>query len=188
MRGTGSRQAYKRVVLGIIPACAGNSLQLPGLPEDRWDHPRVCGEQGQSRDEVHSFLGSSPRVRGTAHNVWDFNAMTRIIPACAGNSRLRVAEMRGDRDHPRVCGEQKASMTDLVISPGSSPRVRGTGKTVSLGASALGIIPACAGNRYSDNGCDAPPWDHPRVCGEQIKVYLPCPLDKGSSPRVRGTE
>ena len=86
-----------------------------------------------------------------------------------------------------MCGEHVPAVPSRGRQQGSSPRVRGT-----LGASAeavtlKGIIPACAGNINVVDIVAANERDHPRVCGEHITVYLPCPLDKGSSPRVRGT-
>ena len=50
---------------GIIPACAGNSGNRQDKNEKFWDHPRVCGEQSSSMSYIITFLGSSPRVRGT---------------------------------------------------------------------------------------------------------------------------
>ena len=108
---------------------------------------------------------------------------TGIIPACAGNSQRLLFFHNADRDHPRVCGEQKFENYDEFIKKGSSPRVRGTVIAGGVIIAAGGIIPACAGNSCLVNVYVCPRWDHPRVCGEQ-----PIALnDKGSSPRVRGT-
>ena len=71
---------------GIIPACAGNSLQVSqGVSYSR-DHPRVCGEQEKVSDLMHQLPGSSPRVRGTVLSRTWLTKITGIIPACAGNS------------------------------------------------------------------------------------------------------
>ena len=51
----------------------------------------------------------------------------------------------------------------------------------------LGIIPACAGNRPRKYMCVDPKWDHPRVCGEQVRYKSDDIQEEGSSPRVRGT-
>ena len=70
--------------------------------------------------------------------------------------------------HPRVCGEQSPYPYPLILFSGSSPRVRGTGRS---GRRSWRSRPV-----------------HPRVCGEQrlsIRWILSGP---GSSPRVRGTE
>ena len=51
-----------------------------------------------------------------------------------------------------------------------------------------GITPACAGNRYPATGTACASEDHPRVCGEQSRKFKNVDKEKGSPPRVRGTE
>mgnify|MGYP006976765599 CR=1 FL=1 len=74
--------------------------------------------------------------------------ITRIIPACAGNSASISRLMADSTDHPRVCGELRLEPVAHDFSPGSSPRVRGTQR-----------CPAPARLRSAD---------HPRVCGELL--------------------
>ena len=76
--------SYKR---GIIPACAGNRVDVAGVLMPIKDHPRVCGEQQQVRHLQIRFLGSSPRVRGTEIDFLKGIIGPGIIPACAGNRR-----------------------------------------------------------------------------------------------------
>ena len=53
------------------------------------------------------MIGSSPRVRGkpvkAARNAWN----GRLIPACAGKTRVWVAVLVDVKAHPRVCGENR---------------------------------------------------------------------------------
>ena len=70
---------------------------------------------------------------------------------------------------------------------GSSPRVRGTAFCLLRCKYDVGIIPACAGNRYPLPLQREGVWDHPRVCGEQVPPMPPTLPLAGSSPRVRGT-
>ena len=51
----------------------------------------------------------------------------------------------------------------------------------------MGIIPAHAGNTSLTLSGDSPNGDHPRACGEHSHQAWPTPIDKGSSPRMRGT-
>ena len=100
----------KRIIFnrqrGIIPACAGSS-SLHVLP---WagarDHPRVCGEQSLNCVEIVNVKGSSPRVRGAGKQSKSGLTYSGIIPACAGSRAVPRRPARGQRDHPRVCGEQ----------------------------------------------------------------------------------
>ena len=50
-----------------------------------------------------------------------------------------------------------------------------------------GIIPAYAGNTRDARGRIRPDGDHPRVCGEHLGLAIPPELERGSSPRMRGT-
>ena len=154
-----------------------------------------------------SVSGSSPRVRGTRSLVAIWVEGGGIIPACAGNTRRRTCRRTRRRDHPRVCGEHLTRTFQLMLTVGSSPRVRGTpskavsslsttgssprvrGTLLSIGVDAIehGIIPACAGNTTRQCATATLRRDHPRVCGEHpMSAPISTPV-AGSSPRVRGT-
>ena len=112
--------------------------------------------------------------------------LTRITPACAGNTRRSTCAFCSARDHPRVCGEYRASLRLRNTRGGSPPRVRGIPGWSFAGASNARITPACAGNTYS-RGCFGRAYrDHPRVCGEYDGVFSWTYPASGSPPRVRG--
>ena len=48
------------------------------------DHPRVCGNYGNSNRKKVFFLGSPPRVRELLILPVDMPVFNRITPACAG--------------------------------------------------------------------------------------------------------
>ncbi len=153
--------------LGIIPACAGNTLcATVALCKPR-DHPRVCGE--------HADVMSA-RIYGRG-----------IIPACAGNTGGAGGGWQASRDHPRVCGEHLLHELDGLRAGGSSPRVRGTPRRATRLEFPSGIIPACAGNTQRVGSRPFHSRDHPRVCGEHTVSLLAVTVPSGSSPRVRGT-
>ena len=126
VRGTPHLQPDALTSVGIIPACAGNTLLLavPGLRGR--DHPRMCGEHKKSLRDVQPRRGSSPHVRGTPRFSFSRVLVLRIIPACAGNTLL--------------------SLSPLRRRSGSSPHVRGTPADAQKRRNTAGIIPACAGN------------------------------------------
>ena len=66
VRGTEEETGFWHYEWGITPACAGNRAALRCLLFVDRDHPRVCGEQEISQAILRLFLGSPPRVRGTA--------------------------------------------------------------------------------------------------------------------------
>ena len=85
-----------------------------------------------------------------------------------------------------MCGEQKMGILIELARTGSSPRVRGAAVGRSWCLSVAGIIPACAGSRVI---CPLPAdllQDHPRVCGEQLRLPTSACSAVGSSPHVRG--
>ena len=130
VRGTGLRPAQGRDPLRITPACAGNSKADPAKQRMSGDHPRVCGEQQLQTAGRGYRKGSPPRVRGTADLTGYTPPVTGITPACAGNRRITMCVWQPKRDHPRVCGEQPQHGHMDVITTGSPPRVRGTGRRV----------------------------------------------------------
>ena len=151
-------------------------------------HPRVCGE----RDG----------------DLTVDDALSRFIPACAGNANRRKWSVLADTVHPRVCGERPEPRSEFDALGGSSPRVRGTRVHATVGCCANRFIPACAGNAFVSPASKRFSSVHPRVCGERAnKVGTPSGVQRfipacagnartrsalhrecnGSSPRVRGT-
>ena len=110
----------------------------------------------------------------------------RIIPACAGNAARRSSDCVPARDHPRVCGECTPALFAGAGDSGSSPRVRGMLRGRLHRHQPDGIIPACAGNAAPANRGPRSREDHPRVCGECVRVRRLPSRVHGSSPRVRG--
>ena len=187
VRGTLRHLGCNPCRLGIIPACAGNTVVLVDYRGDFRDHPRVCGEHVAVVRVDFACLGSSPRVRGTRHAAGGSSEAAGIIPACAGNTNPISRVTERDRDHPRVCGEHRQHTAGRQPTPGSSPRVRGTLSERMTALPRCGIIPACAGNTKQKNTAIRASWDHPRVCGEHPFRAGVHAAVRGSSPRVRGT-
>ena len=73
----------------------------------------------------HSHLGSSPRVRGKQEEYPVCDEVPGLIPARAGKTGLVVRDPRAGQAHPRACGENAATRAPVLMSTGSSPRVRG---------------------------------------------------------------
>ena len=71
----------------ITPAGAGKTAHIcPMLRQER-DHPRRCGENIYSMEDIDSVLGSPPQVRGKPCYYYNRSAV--------------------DEDHPRRCGENR---------------------------------------------------------------------------------
>ena len=172
------------------------------------DHPRACGEHFDCTCSASGLCGSSPRLRGTPHEMQRGRGLVRIIPAPAGNTRKQTGRCCLDSDHPRACGEHNEPIAGFPTSGGiipapagntqagdricvdaigSSPRLRGTHFQVARHPARRRIIPAPAGNTALLRFLPSCRPDHPRACGEHMTPpSWPC-IPGGSSPRLRGT-
>ena len=187
MRGTRSGSDATIASSRIIPAHAGNSDPTERSASCSTDHPRACGELPRMRLTLSTLAGSSPRMRGTRIPRLQGLASRRIIPAHAGNSASSRRATGDQPDHPRACGELECDIWVEQAVTGSSPRMRGTRRTVRRQVGFDRIIPAHAGNsaRSAVSRDRAP--DHPRACGELLYNRLLRSNSDGSSPRMRGT-
>ena len=153
-------------LLGLIPACAGQTHRRTiGQPPKR-AHPRVCGADELPRPVSFACAGSSPRVRGRplsslspacaerAHpRVCGADRRSRLrirrrcglIPACAGQTEYPDHRRGRVRAHPRVCGVDSVPSSHIGGRVGSSPRVRGRLDSRVDVVAISGLIPACAG-------------------------------------------
>ena len=148
MRGTPVDGCGYRLVDGIIPAYAGNTVDAGSENVNLGDHPRICGEHLGFCDMVSKVPGSSPHMRGTPNQLASYRNATGIIPAYAGNTSCKKCESLRRWDHPRICGEHHFAYEKLIGRSGSSPHMRGTRCCCRYPSSLRGIIPAYAGNTW----------------------------------------
>ena len=146
------------------------------------------GEQKPISGICVSSLGSPPLARGTVAYLSGTLSWSRITPACAGNSSNGDSGGGCHGDHPRLRGEQASRSIDDITKAGSPPLARGTAATDADGNPRTGITPACAGNRYSHHEWARCRWDHPRLRGEQQRMWIETSTVKGSPPLARGTD
>ena len=151
---------------GIIPACAGSTCGRTASPCCRRDHPRMRGEHPTLWMTIHSGSGSSPHARGALHEGRARLRRGGIIPACAGSTTRLAPPAHAPRDHPRMRGEHRFSISLSENCQGSSPHARGAHQTKRPMRRSLGIIPACAGST--------------------VRTVAQGLLSVGSSPHARG--
>ena len=90
------------------------------------------------------------------------------------------------RDHPRMHGEHRGDLFDVVQAQGSSPYARGAQPDARAPSSARGIIPVCTGSTECALRGAHHRRDHPRMHGEHgARKPVSLPL-WGSSPYARG--
>ena len=170
----------------ITPACAGKTLFLSFQHFVNQDHPRVCGENVCLACALLFATGSPPRVRGKLFIMSIISTRRRITPACAGKTLRPSCLSSAMEDHPRVCGENQHVPLPKVVAAGSPPRVRGKRNAAVRQPEIRGITPACAGKTGSQKRKGLVIGDHPRVCGENLRILFAAAAIAGSPPRVRG--
>ena len=67
VRGARQRRLFADTTCGIIPACAGSTLESGLSCAWPWDHPRMCAEHYHYPRAPWFLPGSSPHVRGARH-------------------------------------------------------------------------------------------------------------------------
>ena len=108
VRGKGCGYHFLPPLSRITPACAGKRRPTTMKIQASQDHPRVCGEKGNSSIAGRQSTGSPPRVRGKGLLALHGRGCTGITPACAGKRHCIHASIMSCEDHPRVCGEKAA--------------------------------------------------------------------------------
>ena len=174
------------LVVGSIPACAGEPYAQSQIERLYRVYPRVCGGTSTVPCKYHPAGGLSPRVRGNP--AFDLIPPERVgsIPACAGEPYHSQDNGIRERVYPRVCGGTCERGRHAARHRGLSPRVRGNRGPIRHALRHGGSIPACAGEP-----CQAPAFPsagrvYPRVCGGTMGEWAAAREDAGLSPRVRG--
>ena len=91
-------------------------------------------------------------------------------------------------DHPRRCGENTKTKSQVSLSIGSPPQVRGKRHKVWDAYEFDGITPAGAGKTRQPTPPNLNITDHPRRCGENFYLQPLMPGIMGSPPQVRGKQ
>ena len=111
----------------------------------------------------------------------------RFIPASAGNTCAAPSAAAPPAVHPRERGEHKTIFFRIFAIIGSSPRARGTRRSMRSIRSWRRFIPASAGNTTPPRARVRRPPVHPRERGEHYGSKDTLNAGNGSSPRARGT-
>ena len=91
------------------------------------------------------MYGSPPQVRGKRLQDATVKIKDRITPAGAGKTILFRQQINITQDHPRRCGENRVSLTTVMVQEGSPPQVRGKPQVLQGIGEVIGITPAGAG-------------------------------------------
>ena len=154
MRGKLVLADFADEIRRITPAYAGKTKVPAKRQKGCGDHPRVCGENRNVLEFENRLPGSPPRMRGKLGGERLQTPVPRITPAYAGKTYMFFRACAINRDHPRVCGENRSLKSCAQTFPGSPPRMRG--KPVG-GVDVIQvdrITPAYAGKTTAPTKCD----------------------------------
>ncbi len=174
-----------RNIARITPACAGTTGPSFALRNAYQDHPRLCGNDCGKRLKQLRVTGSPPLVRERPCDFGTDSPRFGITPACAGTTPLFEKLYESMRDHPRLCGNDSGMASTLLLAVGSPPLVRERLCFFALWPDHSGITPACAGTTRPSVFCQVQPWDHPRLCGNDLAIDGGDCVGVGSPPLVR---
>ena len=73
-------------IFGITPARAGKTTARLPLSGSAQDHPRSCGKDTLSEQDIHAVPGSPPLVRERQKRGQIYGVKMRITPARAGKT------------------------------------------------------------------------------------------------------
>ena len=148
-RGTRLMARYGNILLGLIPARAGDT-PVPRRSYTMFRaHPRSRGEHSNCSVIKIAELGSSPLARGTPSPVPVEKMPTGLIPARAGNTERMNAQNESLRAHPRSRGEHLYHYCRRCRHWGSSPLARGTRRCLLHDQGGQGSSPLARGTRSS---------------------------------------
>ena len=149
-RGTLGALVVVGAGLRLIPARAGNTWSLRRERNSLAAHPRSRGEHCDVPRVHDGFSGSSPLARGTQSERGVGLIGWRLIPARAGNTRLKSPRVHLSTAHPRSRGEHASMLRASWRDSGSSPLARGTLTALERPAGVSGSSPLARGTRFVD--------------------------------------
>ena len=130
------------------------------------------GEDDSLKRWAIVLVGTPPRARGRLEVNPTKSELRGNTPACAGKTVRFVNNVRFEREHPRVRGEDAGCCGGDDPMMGTPPRARGRHHNTALHCKVNGNTPACAGKTEAFAACQAHEMDHPRVRGEDIRTPL----------------
>ncbi len=149
-------------------------------------HPRVGGGTKRWRRLATAPRGPSPRGRGNHGNGSVPARRHGAIPAWAGEPASNTTVPGTAGGHPRVGGGTIRDRGQYGTARGPSPRGRGNHVQTTVLPSAIGAIPAWAGEPCCCRIKPRRAGGHPRVGGGTYGMNLAGKWYGGPSPRGRG--
>ena len=173
--------------VGITPAYAGKRLLDTAFTVGTRDHPRLCGEKSPYLAQAPITEGSPPPMRGKGSGCCRTQSPYRDHPRlCGEKARLTPSRALSNGITPAYAGKSSFSLFFVFRYSGSPPPMRGKEQKQLRQCVLSRITPAYAGKSSSVCTKSFYSGDHPRLCGEKIKVFVLEVNAVGSPPPMRG--
>ena len=185
-RGKHDEEANGGLLIGTIPARAGETCVRRPSPGPWRDHPRSRGGNVAPAQRLKQLAGPSPLARGKRRCRRAASACDGTIPARAGETLTGFLGLLLQRDHPRSRGGNAGHRAEPELQPGPSPLARGKLHPKTQTANIYGTIPARAGETITTANARELFGDHPRSRGGNSMGTGWGRLTLGPSPLARG--
>ena len=173
-------------VVGLSPRARGNVFDGRVANSLAGSIPASAGERLPCVMRPWLGLGLSPRARGNGRICGADSVRDGSIPASAGERLIEPGPRSATVVYPRERGGTFGTNWRMPNHWGLSPRARGNVRTMGLGQSFFGSIPASAGERANDGfGARASSGLSPRARGNEYRCGLMNRRD-GSIPASAG--
>ncbi len=154
----------------VIPTPVGNGFRHADSTVTKTGHPHACGERQRHLSWKKGYIGSSPRLWGTAGGADARFDSARVIPTPVGNGSTATTRAIGGSGHPHACGERRYPERQINRRPGSSPRLWGTVFVICRTRRLARVIPTPVGNGLALIIRTLTSSGHPHACGERLNV------------------
>ncbi len=144
-RGNLDAIAHDAVLLGPIPACAGEPVNIVSTYYLRGAYPRMRGGTSIPFSLPYPSKGLSPHARGNLLVLFIRLRLLGPIPACAGEPQSSDTDELCSGAYPRMRGGTAPIVGKKDGMEGLSPHARGNPIETGISRTSIGPIPACAG-------------------------------------------
>ena len=186
-RGSRRSRPSPQVVLGSIPAHAGEPPTEPNTEQSTAVYPRPRGGAFQPIKTSERIWGLSPPTRGSLSPDPVIHRDPGSIPAHAGEPWPSLDVQASDRVYPRPRGGAPCNHLRDTALYGLSPPTRGSRAQLGPPDLARRSIPAHAGEPVATYRAELRGRVYPRPRGGAASSPLACVPFSGLSPPTRGS-
>ena len=152
------------------PACAGKTDRYGETKEGDPKHPRLRGEDPETKAIGLTIVETPPLARGRLEVDRAEAVRTGNPPACAGKTEAVADRISALRKHPRLRGEDSITRTGHTCISETPPLARGRHPARCTPELWARNTPACAGKTPTGEGQQQRCKKHPRLRGEDKYV------------------